>query len=373
MRGLALAVAGMVAASCAQAQTIDDAVRRFASSFLPYAPGAAIDVRVDHNGVTGAGPYLALTALRTVSGKDKSSEQLGMLVDPMTRTVTAGLMFPLPPGGPPVTPEELPAYVRDVLPQVLTEMMTSRVKVRWPGGPLRTAAVTAFAADVSTGFGWSALPIAISADARYLAVGSTWNLDRDVRVARRELLESAQIQWDPGHEAAVVKVVEFSDYQCPACKRGWADVKPVLAELGDKVQHGLVNFPLYRNHPWAFRAAVAGTCVGSLWADQLLNFKEEMYRLQDSLTVGTVDDAVFGFLTQRQLEEKRFRDCYLKDPSVDAVLRQMEVGQRLGVLGTPAYFANGEALPFGNKEWVSKRLQAILAAGGKPEAAAEVQ
>jgi protein-disulfide isomerase len=216
------------------------------------------------------------------------------------------------------------------------------------------------------------MAIAISTDGKYLALGGTWPLDRDPRALRREILDSADVQWDPGHEKAVVKLVEFSDFQCPACKRGWANVKPVLAEAGENVRHGLVNFPLYNLHPWAFRVAVAGECVGSLWPDRLVALKEDFYRLQDSLTLDTVDIAVIGFLAQQGLDEKSFRGCYLKDAAVDRVLRQLELGYRLGVFGTPTYFANGESLPFGEPEVFAKRLQAIIAAKGRPEDAAEV-
>jgi len=133
-----------------------------------------------------------------------------------------------------------------------------------------------------------------------------------------------------------------------------------------------VNFPLYNAHPWAFRAAVAGECIGSIWPDRLVALKEEFYRLQDSLTLEIVDTAVIGFLAQQSLDEKSFRACYLKDPAIDTVLHQLELGYRLGVFGTPTYYANGEHMPFGDGEVFSKRLRAIIAAKGRPEDAAEV-
>jgi protein-disulfide isomerase len=197
-------------------------------------------------------------------------------------------------------------------------------------------------------------------------------MGRDPRAVRREILASADVQWDPGHENAIVKVVEFSDFQCPACKRGWATVKPALAEVGEAVRHGLVNFPLYNSHPWAFRSAVAGECIDSIWPDRLVALKEELYRLQDSLTVESVDPAVIGFLAQQGLDEKSFKGCYLRDPAIDAVLRQLELGYRLAVFGTPTYYANGEQLAWGDAELFTKRLRAIVAAKGRPEDAAEV-
>jgi protein-disulfide isomerase len=144
--------------------------------------------------------------------------------------------------------------------------------------------------------------------------------------------------------------VEFSDYQCPACKRGWADAKKVLQRMGDKIRHGLVNYPLVQNHPWAFRASVAGVCVGQQSEALVMELKEEMYRLQSTLTPSSVDDAAFAFVAQRGLDDAAFRACYLKDPAVEQVLAEMIV--------------------LSDVDAAVARMNAILAAGGIPERAA---
>jgi 2-hydroxychromene-2-carboxylate isomerase len=90
------------------------------------------------------------------------------------------------------------------------------------------------------------------------------------------------------------------------------------------------------------------------------------------MTLEAVDPAVSGFLSQQGLDQSRFNACFLKDPAIDTVLRQIELGYRLGVFGTPTYYANGEQLPWGEPEWFGKRLQAIIAAKGIPENAAEI-
>ena len=134
-------------------------------------------------------------------------------------------------------------------------------------------------------------------DGGYFMLGSSWPLDRDPRAVRRDMLRDATIRWDPEHEKrSRSSSVEFSDFQCPACKHSWVTVKEVLGKLGGTVRHGMVNYPLTNNHPWAFAAAVAGECVGRTWPDRFLPVKEEFYRLQDSMTVETVKDAARGFL-----------------------------------------------------------------------------
>ncbi|MDD5563682.1 MAG: thioredoxin domain-containing protein [Thermoanaerobaculaceae bacterium] len=373
MRSCGVAVLALATAvSCAAQEIPEQTFKAFARGFLSYAPASVFTLTENTTGATPVGPYQAVRVERT-SIKPDAKDQVGMLADPKTRMAAAGLLFPLPANDPPVTPETLPLFVQQRLTEAMSTWLSSRVRIPWPMTPTRPGAVVALTADVATGYGTMHMKMAVTADGKYLVIGDTWPLDRDPRAVRREILESSVIQWDPGHEAAPVKVVEFSDFQCPACKRGWGEVKPVLAHLGDKVRHGLVNFPLFNAHPWAFRAAVAGECVGSLWPDKIVALKEEFYRLQDTLTVESVDPAVFAFLADHNLSSEKFRACYLKDPAIDTVLRQLDLGYRLGVTGTPTYFANGESLPWGEPEWFSKRIAAIAAAaGGRPESAAEI-
>ena len=372
MRSCLIAVTALAAAVSSAAQELpDQAFKAFARGFLSYAPASVFTLTENSTGATPVGVYQEVRVERTCI-QPESKDQVGLLADPKTRMVAAGLLFPLPASDPPVTPATLPLFVENQLTQAMSTWLSSRVRIPWPMSPTRPGAVVALTAEVATGYGTMHMPLSVSADGKYLVIGGTWPLDRDPRAVRREILESSVIQWDPGHEAAPVKLVEFSDFECPACKRGWGQVKPVLAQLGDKVRHGLVNFPLFNAHPWAFRAAVAGECVGSLWPGQVIALKEEFYRLQDTLTVESVDPAVFAFLAEHNLNEGSFRACYLKDPAINTVLRQLDLGYRLGVTGTPTYYANGEAQPWAEPEWFAKRLAAIVAAGGRPESAAEI-
>ena len=355
----------LAAVPAAQAQVTTETVRRFAQTYLPQGSGA-IEAKVNATASLPGGSYQVIAIKRTSADKAREAEPLVLVVDLTARTAFVGMTFPIQAARE-VPPAQLPGIVEMELPKVLKQLMSAEVRVRWPANLKAVPAVVPLTAEISTGYGWMRHPMALTADAKWLVMGASWPVDRDVREVRRERLEGGTIQWDPGHEAATLKVVEFSDYQCPACRRGWSDLEPVFTSFGEKLRHGMVNFPLVSNHPWAFRAAVAGACVADIWPDQVLTFKAEMYRLQSTLTVETVDEGVFGFLAQRGLSEPTFRTCYLKDPSIERVLRQLELGHSLGVQATPTYFVNGEPLQLGNVEAIRGRLQAILDAGGKPE------
>jgi protein-disulfide isomerase len=357
----------LAAVPAAQAQVATETVRRFVQTYLPNGVGS-IEVKVNSSASLQGGLYQVVAAKRTNVDKGREGESLILVVDVGSRAAFVGMTFPIQANRE-VPVEQLPGIVEMELPKVIKQLMSAETRVRWPAGLKPVPAVVPLTAEISTGYGWMRYPIALTADAKWLTMGPAWPLDRDAREVRRERLDSATIQWDPGHEGAVLKVVEFSDYQCPACRRAWGEIEPAFTSFGDTLRHGLVNFPLITSHPWSFRAAVAGVCVADIWPDQALTFKSEMYRLQPNLTVETIDDGVFGFLAQRGLPEATFRTCYLKDPSIDRVLHHLELGQSVGVQATPTFMVNGELLPHGNAEVITARLQAILAAGGRPERA----
>lgn len=366
MRSLVLTGVMLVAAAAAPAQSIDDAVRSFVLAYLPYAPGSTVELQPVRTSASPGGGYRALLAVRHGADKNRT-DQLNILLDPAAGTVSVGFLFPitLPEGGLPF--DRLPAFAGSQLPELLQQALGSRARVHWPSAPLRPAGVVPFTAESSTGYGWVEMPMALAGDARYLLVGPTWPLDRDPRAVRREILADATVEWDPGHEEAPVKLVEFSDYECPACKRGWFEIKPVLERAGAEVRHGMVNFPLVRAHPWAFRASVAGVCLYAQNPAVMLDFKETLYSLQADLDTTSVDQAAFAFVGENGLDEQAFRACYMKGPALDTVLHQIETGYRLGVFATPSYFANGEAIAYGDTEVLTERLAAITAAGGMPE------
>lgn len=367
MKRIATATAVLLAATAAAQVPEEEALRRFALAYLNHAYRATVELRVDRRAATPGKGYAAITAVRSTPGGQK--DQLSLLLDLETRLVAVGLGFPLNASDPPVTAATLPAYVEQVLPATLQQLFGARMRVVWPAIPMRPSGVVSLVAQMSTGYGTAPVPLAVSADARVLVLGPTWPLDRDPRAVRREILKDAPIQWDPGDPAAPLQLVEFSDYQCPACKRGWEDAKKLLQRMGNKARHGLVNYPLVSNHPWAFRASVAGVCIGKQNEEMVLELKEELYRLQSNLTPSTVDEAAFAFVSQRGLSETAFRACYLKDAAIDTVHTQMGVAQRMGVMGTPTYFVNGEMISLSDTEAAVARMQAILAAGGIPERA----
>lgn len=360
---LALAALFLLAQNAAAQENLE-AIKRFASAYMPASP-QPLEVRVTANNTTPGGRYQLVTAIRGEVGNDKNppGEVLALAVDPQAGTVNAGFIVALGQG---IPADQLPSFAESTLPQLLAQGMGGSFRVRWPSLVSRPGGVVQLAVTFSTGYGWVRMPVAITGDGKFLVIGESWPLGKDPRQVRRERLAEVKLTPDFGDPNPRVTVVEFSDMQCPACKRAWGDLKPILHRL--PVAHVSAHFPLVNAHPWAFRAAVAASCFGQKSPSLIAAFKDFMFAQQAELKLETVDDAVFTFASQNNVDEAFLRGCYMREKAVAEVLEHLALGYRLGVMGTPSYFAGGEHLPLEPKAF-EQRLAAILKAGGLPEKA----
>ena len=122
----------------------------------------------------------------------------------------------------------------------------------------------------------------------------------------------------------------------------------------------MVSFPLTTIHPWAFRAASASWCVAQQDPHALIPFKETFYALQREMEVSLVTGTSVDFTVGRGLDEGRFRECYLRPPSIDAVHEQLSLGQIMGVASTPTYYVNGWKIQVPDGSWFPALVERLL-------------
>jgi len=140
-----------------------------------------------------------------------------------------------------------------------------------------------------------------------------------------------------GNPKAPVTIIEFSDYQCPFCKRVEPTVQEVLKTYGpDKVRFAYRNFPLPM-HEAARPAAEAAGCAadqGKFW-----EYHEKLMAATD-LTPPNLKTMA----GQVGIDEKKFDECVAKQKFKDAVEKDIKAGEEAGVSGTPAFFINGRMI-----------------------------
>jgi protein-disulfide isomerase len=344
MMGLVMMVAVAATAAPAGAKRElppqDAKVLRFVSRAMAWSPTAKFEILSDVKHMTPSGSYRLIQVER--SGSPKLDGRTTIVIDEPGNWVWFGNIGSLPSKDVGAKPDELKDFVSDFIPQIMMKNMRMKVKVNWEVTAKGPSALLPFNLIVETGYGTFQRPGAVTVDGALVLLGAPLPYDQDPVAYRKELFEKSDaIMWDHEDTGSTVQIVEFSDFECPACRVKWPLIKSQIEKHPKDVLHGMVNFPLPSIHPWAFRAASAAWCVATMSPTLLPPFKETFYSLQNEMETSLVTPTSIDFVIGRDLDEERFRECYLKPVSLDAVHAQMAFGNGLGINSTPTYFING--------------------------------
>jgi protein-disulfide isomerase len=148
----------------------------------------------------------------------------------------------------------------------------------------------------------------------------------------------AEEQHLQGNKDAKVKIVEYSDFQCPFCERAYPILKQVIKDYGDKISFEYKHFPLSSIHPFAQKAAEASECAaeqGKFW-----QFHDKDYENQQNLSLPALKE----WAGEIGLNTATFNSCLDSGKYAGKVQVDLQAGQKLGVNGTPTTFINGQSV-----------------------------
>ncbi len=146
---------------------------------------------------------------------------------------------------------------------------------------------------------------------------------------------------------APIKIVEYSDYQCPYCSRHHPTLQQIIQEYGNQIAWVYKHFPLDTIHQNARPAAEASECVADQLGDEgFWNFTDAMFQNQSRLGNSYYEEVASSLGVNLQ----EFKDCVSSRKFKDKVEADYQEGLSLGVTGTPGNFINGievkGAVPF---------------------------
>ena len=162
-----------------------------------------------------------------------------------------------------------------------------------------------------------------------------------------------------GPEDAPITLVEFSDFQCPFCKRVQPTLEELFEEYDGKLRWVFKDLPLTRIHSGAVRAAEAARCAGE---------QEKFWEYRDALfELGRVTDEVHPAVAKSlELDYAAWEACVDSGKYVAAVESDGEEAAGLGISGTPAFLINGILLSGAQpKESFTRVIEAELSRGGQ--------
>ena len=188
------------------------------------------------------------------------------------------------------------------------------------------------------------------------------NKDSRVEVADNSLPsipsanERVQINIDDapvlGDKNAPVTIIEYSDYQCPFCRKFWTETLPSIKK--DYIDTGKVKF-VYKDfplgfHPGAIPYAESAKCAKEKGGDDAYwKMHDKIFEEQNKLDGGSVKSTVT--YPGDEILKKWAKDigydisiCLDSGKYKDAVQKDSDEGSSVGVQGTPGFFVNGRLL-----------------------------
>lgn len=150
--------------------------------------------------------------------------------------------------------------------------------------------------------------------------------------------------WTKGVKDAKVAIVEYSDFQCPACGAYYPIVEKVFAEYKDRISFTYRHFPLPQ-HQHAETMASASEAAGNqgkFWEMHAVIFEHQAdWSSQDK---AKARETVMGYAKDLGLDMTRFTTDLDSKETKDRVKHDRDVAVRSSINSTPTFYVNGKKI-----------------------------
>lgn len=158
--------------------------------------------------------------------------------------------------------------------------------------------------------------------------------DSQVYTREQLILPDTQVK---GNISSPIYLVEFSDFQCPACGAFEPLVQEIMTQHGDNIAFAYRHFPLAQHEfaEEAARASIAAGKQGKFW-----EYHDLLFVNQEQLST----EKMIELATQLELNIDQFTQDKESQEIKDMVRKDMADGNAFGVNSTPTFFLNGKKL-----------------------------
>lgn len=146
-----------------------------------------------------------------------------------------------------------------------------------------------------------------------------------------------------GPEDAKITLIEFADFECPACRQ----LDLVLRELlprHPEVRLVFKHYPLTDIHPWAMTAAIASQCAFQQSPAAFWKMHDAIFDAQDVITPSNVWDKMLDLITHQGLNSETYRACMASPEPASQIKATIEEGHTLTISATPTTFVNSRRI-----------------------------
>jgi protein-disulfide isomerase len=156
-----------------------------------------------------------------------------------------------------------------------------------------------------------------------------------------------------------VTLVEFGDYQCPACGAVYPNLKQLTERYQDRITLVFRNFPLpmHQNAVIAAEAAEAAGAQGKFWP-----MHDKLYETQNEWSESAVPLDLFSdYALKLGLNVDQFRQAVMANQFAALIKQDQDDGTALQIEGTPTLYLNGQQLRSYDYNSLKSAIDAALA------------
>jgi len=143
-----------------------------------------------------------------------------------------------------------------------------------------------------------------------------------------------------GNEDSKIKLIVFSDFQCPYSKAFNDTAQKILEEYKDKVLYVFKQLPLISLHPKAVDAALASECANE--QDEFLNYANKLFEGQKDWGKSEGTQELKTYARQIGLNAVQFNKCLDDKKYQEKIDKDSQGAKEFGISGTPAIFINDQ-------------------------------
>lgn len=155
-----------------------------------------------------------------------------------------------------------------------------------------------------------------------------------------------------------VKLVEYADFECPACATYNPLIKQAIEEYKEEMLFVYRNFPLpqHRNAETSARAAVA-----AYKQNKFMEMSSLLYQNQSEWANSNEADKIFkGYGEELKLDIEKFTKDYNSNETKNLIEQQKQEAYKAGINATPTFFLNGNQIQFGSYEELKQQIEKEL-------------
>jgi len=138
-----------------------------------------------------------------------------------------------------------------------------------------------------------------------------------------------------GDPSAPIKIIEFSDFQCPFCKILYAQTFPLIKE--QYIDKGLAVL-YYRDYaflgPGSILASLAARCANE--QNKFWEYRDKLFKNQEGESKDNFkEENLIKFAQEINLDSEKFKKCLSEKKYYDNIQKDIIEAQNIGIRGTP--------------------------------------